>query len=127
MIGPGTPYATSSTNRSPTSAAAPRRHAPRRLARRPRRASPTISSPLAGDLDDAWQIERPDDVRAAAFGDAIVFVSSDAPRAAIAVLLAGDGATSLRDPFTGEHLPAVAGKVTIAMPPRGVRMFVVER
>ena len=82
---------------------------------------------LAGDLDDAWQIERPDDVRAAAFGDAIVFVSSDAPRAAIAVLLAGDGATSLRDPFTGEHLPAVAGKVTIAMPPRGVRMFVVER
>jgi hypothetical protein len=85
---------------------------------------------LAGDLPEAWQIERPDDVRVAAFADAAgrvraVFVTSDSPRPANAVLLAGD-ATKLRDPFTREVIAVTGGKATIALPPRGVRMLVVS-
>ncbi|MEO8554914.1 MAG: hypothetical protein ABI678_33275, partial [Kofleriaceae bacterium] len=61
---------------------------------------------LAGDLPDAWQVERPDDVRATAFADPdgvvrAVFVISDADRAVSAILLA-DG-SSLRDAVTGDH------------------------
>ena len=81
---------------------------------------------LAGTLDDAWQIERPDDVRAASYGGRLVCVWSAAPRAVTAVLLAGDGAASLRDPFTSELLLVAGGKVSIALPPRGVRLFVVS-
>ena len=33
----------------------------------------------------------------------------------------------LRDPFGHERIPVDAGKATIALAPRGVRMFVVER
>jgi beta-galactosidase len=86
---------------------------------------------LAGDASDAWHVERPDDVRAMAFADAgevtrVVFVASDAPRATTAVVLAGDGVTSLRDVFTAERLPVGDGRFAIAIPPRGLRMFVVE-
>ncbi|MGE0871987.1 MAG: beta-galactosidase [Kofleriaceae bacterium] len=85
--------------------------------------------PLAGELSDAWQIERPDDVRAMAFaapgGDTrLVFVVSDATKPVSAVLICGE-ARVLRDPFTHEHLPITRGKATIAMPPGGVRMLVV--
>ena len=83
---------------------------------------------LAGDLPDAWQIERPDDVRAFAYADAagstkVVFVVSDAPKGVTAVLLADAATTKLRDPFTREQLPVVGGKITVALPPRGVRML----
>jgi beta-galactosidase len=85
-----------------------------------------------GDAPDAWQIERPDEVRAMAYADAggvvrVVFVTSDAAKAASAVLLASEGARQLRDPFTSERIRVTGGRATIAIPPRGVRMLVVER
>ncbi len=86
---------------------------------------------LAGEPSDAWQIERPDDVHAYAHADPagavrVVFVASDAAGPATAVLLVGDATRSLRDPFTGERLPVTAGKATIALAARGVRMLVVD-
>jgi beta-galactosidase len=83
---------------------------------------------LAGELPEAWQIERPDDVRAFAYADAsqrvrVVFVVSDHPRATTAVLFA-DGA-SLRDPIANETLRIDGGRATIPMPARGVRMLIV--
>lgn len=88
-------------------------------------------SSLAGALPDAWQIERPDDVRAFAYADAdgdarVVFVASDADRAVQAVLIAGDGALQLRDALTGERALVFGGTATIPLPPRGIRMLVVE-
>ncbi len=84
---------------------------------------------LAGELSDAWQIERPDEVRALAFRDPtgavkVVFVASDADKPVQAVLLAGP-ARSLRDPFTSSQISIVDGRATLAMSPRGVRMLVV--
>ncbi|MGN6110345.1 MAG: beta-galactosidase [Kofleriaceae bacterium] len=86
---------------------------------------------LAGELSDAWQIERPDEVRAMAYADPAgvvraVFVVSDAPREVSAVLLAGDHAHQLRDPLAAERHLVVAGKVTVTVPARGVRLFIVE-
>ncbi len=83
---------------------------------------------LAGELPAAWQIERPDDVRAFAFADAeqrvrVVFLASDASRNTTAVLLA-DG-TALRDPLSNDTIRIDHGRATIPMPARGVRMFVV--
>jgi len=85
---------------------------------------------LVGARDEAWQVERPDDVRAAAFSDAagavrVVFVSSDADRPTSAVLLAGEGATSLRDPFSNERFAVTGGRVEVRLPPRGVRLLIV--
>lgn len=85
---------------------------------------------LAGEIGDAWQIERPEDVRALAHADAnghvrVVFVINDAPRATTAVLLAGD-ATAVRDPLSREHLAVRGGKVSVPLPARGVRMLIVE-
>jgi hypothetical protein len=93
--------------------------------------APTGASGHA-DSPDAWQIERPDDVRAMAYAEPggavrVVFVASDADRAASAVLLAGEGARQLRDPFTSERIRIAGGRATVAVPPRGVRMLVVER
>ena len=84
---------------------------------------------LAGEANEAWQVERPDDVRATPFHDAsgavrVVFVTSDAPRAQTAVVLAGEGARALRDAITGERIAITAGRATIAV--SGVRMLVVE-
>jgi beta-galactosidase len=86
---------------------------------------------LAGEASDAWQIERPDLVRAMPFATAdhvvrVVFVASDADRAVTAVLLAGDGATAVRDPLTKEVLRVADHRIAIALPPRGVRMLIVE-
>jgi beta-galactosidase len=86
---------------------------------------------LAGDASEAWQVERPDDVRAMPFHDAdgavrVVFVTSDGDRPATALLLADDRARSLRDAITGEQLAITSGRASIAMPPRGVRMLIVE-
>lgn len=90
---------------------------------------------LAGEMSDAWQdawqIERPDDVHAYAHADPagnvrVVFVASDVGKPATAVLLTGSGTRALRDPFTGERIVAVGGKATISLAGRGVRMFVVE-
>ncbi len=83
---------------------------------------------LVGVAGDAWQIERPDEVRAAAFAAPdgtvrAVFVTSDAPKPVTAVMFA-DG-SALRDAISGEHLAVANGKASIAMPARGVRMFVV--
>jgi hypothetical protein len=85
-----------------------------------------------GDAPDAWQIERPDEVRAMAYADGggavrVVFVVSDAGKPVSAVLLAGLSARQLRDPFTAERIRIGGGRATIALPPRGVRMLVVER
>jgi beta-galactosidase len=84
---------------------------------------------LAGDASEHWQIERPDDVRAMAFGGdtaKVVFVASDDARPTTAVLLADDTAKSLRDPFTHEVLNVVDGRVSVRLEARGVRMLVVE-
>ncbi|MBA3540683.1 MAG: hypothetical protein H0T79_13815, partial [Deltaproteobacteria bacterium] len=85
---------------------------------------------LAGELSDLWQIERPDTIRAAAYAAPdgqvrVVFVTSTALKPTTGVLLAE--ATALRDPFTGERIVVTAGKATIAMHARGVRMLLVER
>jgi beta-galactosidase len=85
-----------------------------------------------GDPPDAWQIERPDDVRAMPYADAggvvrVVFVVSDAGKPASAVLLTGERAQQLRDPFTAERIRIAGGRATVAVAPRGVRMLVVER
>jgi hypothetical protein len=82
---------------------------------------------LAGELPDAWTIERPDNVRAFAHANAsgtvqVVFVISDAPKPTTAVLLTGD-ATMLRDPFSGEQIRIAGGRATISLPTRGVRML----
>jgi beta-galactosidase len=85
---------------------------------------------LAGELPEAWQVERPDDIRALAFADAeervrVVFVVGDNPRATTAILFA-DG-TALRDPLAKETIRIDNGRATIPMPPRGVRMFIVDQ
>ncbi|MFN0248892.1 MAG: beta-galactosidase [Kofleriaceae bacterium] len=86
---------------------------------------------LAGDLGDAWQIERPEDVRCFAHADAggvvrVVFVVSDVPEATTAVLLVDERTQTLSDPLSKDAFRASGGRVTLAMPPRGVRMFVVR-
>jgi beta-galactosidase len=85
---------------------------------------------LAGETSDAWHVERPDTVRTMAYADPsgatrVVFVVSDAERATTAVVLAGEGATALRDVY-GERLDVDGGRVTIPIQPRGVRMLIVE-
>jgi hypothetical protein len=87
---------------------------------------------LAGEPTDAWQIERPDDVHAHAHVDPagdvrVVFVTSDAPRPANAVLLVGEATRALRDPFARERIAVAGGRATIALGGRGVRMLIVER
>ncbi|MDX2094116.1 MAG: alpha-amylase family protein [Kofleriaceae bacterium] len=84
---------------------------------------------IAGELADAWQIERPDSARAHVFASEdgrarVVFVTNDAAKQVTATLLAGE-TSSLRDPFTKEVLRAAGGKVTVAVPAYGVRMLVV--
>lgn len=86
---------------------------------------------LAGELSEDWHVERPDDVRAMAYADAdgrvrVVFVVSDADRPVTAVVLADEHAKALRDPLAQETLRVDGGKLSIAMPPRGVRMLIVE-
>jgi beta-galactosidase len=86
---------------------------------------------LAGERSLAWHIDRPDDVTAYAHGDAhgairVVFVASDADAPASAVLRVDDTARALRDPFSHERIPATAGRATISVPARGVRMLIVE-
>jgi beta-galactosidase len=85
-----------------------------------------------GDPPDAWQIERPEDVRAMAYADAggvvrVVFVANDAAKPASAVLLAGERARQLRDPFTAEQIRITGGQATVQVPARGIRMLLVER
>lgn len=86
---------------------------------------------LAGDLADDWTVERPDDVRAMAYVDAadvtrVVFVVSDADKPVTATLLASATATTLRDPLAKETLRVQGGKLAVALPPRGVRMLIVD-
>jgi hypothetical protein len=85
-----------------------------------------------GDPPDAWQIERPDELRSMPYADAggvvrVVFVASDATKPVSAVLLTGEKARQLRDPFTSERIRIASGRATIPVPARGIRMFVVER
>jgi beta-galactosidase len=86
---------------------------------------------LAGELSDDWHVERPDDVRTMAYADGdgttrVVFVVSDADKPVTAVVLAGAAATALRDPLANETLPVDGGKVSVALPPRGVRMLIAQ-
>ncbi len=86
---------------------------------------------LAGETGDAWQIERPDEVRCFAHADdngivRIVFVVSDAQKPTTAVLLVDERAQMLSDPLSKDAFRASEGRVTIAMPARGVRMLVVR-
>ncbi|HEY5950239.1 MAG TPA: beta-galactosidase [Kofleriaceae bacterium] len=86
---------------------------------------------LAGELSEDWTVERPDDVRTMAYVDAagatrVVFVVSDAGKPVTAVVLAGESATTLRDPLANETLRVIGGKLSVAMPPRGVRMLIVD-
>ncbi|MEJ7603100.1 MAG: hypothetical protein WKG01_34755, partial [Kofleriaceae bacterium] len=86
---------------------------------------------LAGELPLAWTIERPDQARAFAYADAtgrtrVVFVVSDAAKPVSAVLLVESTTQGLRDPFAVERPRIVAGKATIAVPARGVRMLVID-
>lgn len=86
---------------------------------------------LAGEPTLAWTIERPDSVRAMAYADdtgvtRAVFVVSDASRPTQAILLVDPATKSLRDPFAPDRPRITHGKATIALPPYGVRMFVVD-
>lgn len=79
---------------------------------------------------EAWQIERPDEIRAHVFADEqgavrAVFILSDAAVARTATLLVPPN-TRLREPFTSEAIAPVNGKASIAVPARGVRMYVVD-
>jgi len=85
---------------------------------------------LAGELSDDWHVERPDDVRTLAYGDAagevrVVFVVSDTDKPTTAVILVSETAKSLRDPLANEVLPVDDGRVRVAVGARGVRMLVV--
>jgi beta-galactosidase len=87
---------------------------------------------LAGEPSDAWQIERPDEVHAYAHaapgGEVrVVFVASDLPRPATAVVLVDHRARALRDPFSHELILVADGRAQVDLAPRGVRMLVVER
>jgi len=82
---------------------------------------------LAGDLPEAWQVERPEGVRSFAYADAsgtarLLFVVNDAPRAVTATLLADPAITAFRDPFTDETLRVSGGRLAIPLPPLGVRV-----
>jgi hypothetical protein len=87
-------------------------------------------SPVTSDA--AWELERPEDVHAYAHADdagtvRVVFVASDLARPATAVLRVGPAVQSLRDPFSHERIAVDDGKAAIALPPRGIRMLIVER
>jgi hypothetical protein len=55
----------------------------------------------------------------------VVFLLSDAATARTATLLTPPS-VRLRDPFSKEGLVPANGRATIAMPPRGVRMWIVD-
>ena len=131
VIGPGTP--TQDELGQPLGDALPRRVG------RLKAGSQDDLAGLAADLaalaagdDDAWVIERPDEVCAYAHADAAgavraVIVASDVARPVTATLLADASARRLRDPFSHERVVVEAGRAAIALPARGVRLLIVER
>jgi beta-galactosidase len=83
---------------------------------------------VAGELPDAWQVERPGGVRSSAFADAsgtvkLVIVAADAQRPVTATLLADPAVAHLRDALTGESIAVRDGRVTLAI--TGARVLVV--
>lgn len=81
---------------------------------------------LAGELPEAWQVERPETIRAFAHADPAgvvraVFLINDGPRPATAVLLTDDRAV-LRDPLSGETFRISGGKVSV--PVATIRLLV---
>lgn len=85
---------------------------------------------LADGGDGDWQLERPDDVRAHVFTDAggavrAVFVLSDAAVVRTAILRVPTG-VRLRDPLSSEGVVPTGGRASLAVPPYGVRMYVVD-
>ncbi|HEY5920676.1 MAG TPA: hypothetical protein VIV11_03355, partial [Kofleriaceae bacterium] len=56
----------------------------------------------------------------------VVFVVSDAAKPVTAVVLASEAAKTLRDPLANETLRVEGGKLSVALPPRGVRMLIVD-
>ena len=128
VIGPGTP----SRDELDRPLADP---APRRVGRLKAGSLDDLPG-LAADLGaladsaDAWQIERPDDVRAHAFADdqgtvRAVFILSDAAIARTASLLVPAN-VRLREPFSNEAVVPMNGRASIAVPPRGVRFYLVD-
>jgi hypothetical protein len=84
---------------------------------------------LAGELPDAWQVERPSSVRSSVFVDAVgavklVIVQADAQRQVTATLLADPAVAQLRDALTGESIAVRDGRVTLAI--TGARVLVVS-
>jgi hypothetical protein len=84
---------------------------------------------LAGELPEAWQVERPSGVRASAFADAagvvkLVIVQADAQRPVTATLLADPAVAQLRDALTGEAIAVRDGRVTLSI--TGARVLVVS-
>jgi len=85
---------------------------------------------LAGDLPEHYAVERPAGVEASAYADGngrvrVLFVHSLVGRAVTAVVTAEPG-RALRDPFSAERHEIVDGRISVALAPLGVRMFVVE-
>jgi beta-galactosidase len=75
---------------------------------------------LAGELPEAWQVERPNSVRSAVFCDAagtprIVLVLADGGAPIAATLLADPSCTRVRDVLTGEHVPVHDGRVALTV------------
>ena len=128
VIGPGTP--TRDEFDQPLEAAAPRRMGrlePGSTSDLPGLAAALAS--LAGELPEAWQVERPSGVRSSAFADAsgavkLVIVQADAQRPATATLLADPSVALLRDALTGESIAVRDGRVTLAI--TGARVLVVS-
>jgi beta-galactosidase len=84
---------------------------------------------LAGELPDAWQVERPNSVRSAVFSDdagapRIVLVLADGSAPIAATLLADPSCTRVRDVLTGELVPVRDGRVALTV--AGARVLLPE-
>jgi beta-galactosidase len=80
------------------------------------------------DVQTRWTMERPEWVRVYAYADAggtvrVVFAINDRDMPAVGSLYSD---VSLRDPFNHERCVSTDGKVSIGLPPRGVRMLISE-
>lgn len=75
---------------------------------------------LAGELPEAWQVERPRGVRTAVFADAsnvarLVLVFADTRRPIAATLLADSAVTQLRDVLTDEIVEVRDGRANLTV------------
>ncbi len=75
---------------------------------------------LAGELPEAWQVERPEEVRTTVFGRC-VFVHNDGDKAVTAVLFAEGEA--LRDGITHEVITVEDGRAHVPLKAGAIRLF----